>query len=180
MVERKITSKPAPVEARDEALRLYLGKEMKTEDIVKHINSKYELTLGREAVYAWIRNENWGDIKAEVAIRTNQSIIESEVSRRKSAATQQLQDYQDMLDKAKVDYPSLDWKTAGEAARVVDMAIRGQRAVQAGIIHTEFIQDVFDVIVEVIKDEELLKQVAIKLKTIIAKWDEKTNETPQN
>lgn len=178
MIERKpFQPIDVPIEAKEEALKLYLTREQSLKNIIPVINKKYGLNLNPRIIYNWIRSEDWDRIKAEIAVQTHKSIIDEEISRRKSASEKQIEDYETILEKATVDYPDLDWRSAGEAAKAIDTAIRGQRSIQAGIVHVEFIQDVFDSIIEVVKDEELLKQLAAKLKLVIAKWDEKTAET---
>jgi len=170
-----------PVEIKDEALRIFLEKDAKIQDIVDELNKKHEgLGLTYTTVRSWISNNNWTDIRAEIAVQTNKSIIDSEVARRKASTKRQLEDYDLLLDTAKAAYPTLDWKSAGEAAKVVDVAIKGQRTVQAGILHVEFVQDIFDAIVEVVKDEDIRSQIGSRLKLVIAKWDERTGNQAEN
>ena len=54
-----------------------------------------------------------------------------------------------------------------EAARALDIGIKGERSVLEGMINLQFIQDVMSVLVEEITDADVLNRVAFKLKTLV-------------
>ena len=63
--------------------------------------------------------------------------------------------YLDALDKAY------------DAAKALDIAIKGERTIMSGLVSLQFIQDVMNVLVDEISDSDVLGRVAIKLKALI-------------
>ena len=54
-----------------------------------------------------------------------------------------------------------------EAARALDIGIKGERTVMEGMINLQFVQDIMSVLVEEINDPDMLQRIAIKLKTLV-------------
>ena len=54
-----------------------------------------------------------------------------------------------------------------DAARALDLGIKGERAVMEGMINLQFIQDVMSVLLDEVTDQEMLGRIAVKLKTLV-------------
>ena len=54
-----------------------------------------------------------------------------------------------------------------DAARALDLGIKGERQIMEGLINLQFVQSVLGVLVEEIADEDLLRKIALKLKSLI-------------
>ena len=65
------------------------------------------------------------------------------------------------------DLDHLPFDKAFEAAKALDLSIKGERTVMEGMINLQFVQNVLNVLVEEIPDEDLLRKVAFRLKALI-------------
>ena len=54
-----------------------------------------------------------------------------------------------------------------DAARALDLGIKGERTVMEGMINLQFIQDVMAVLLDEIQDQDVLSRIAVKLKTLV-------------
>ena len=54
-----------------------------------------------------------------------------------------------------------------DAARALDLGIKGERSVMEGMINLQFIQDVMSVLLDEITVQEMLGRIAVKLKTLV-------------
>ena len=61
----------------------------------------------------------------------------------------------------------LEFNSGEGAAKTLDMGIQGQRKVMEGIINISFVQEILGVLVEEIKDKELLGKISLRLKGIV-------------
>ena len=61
----------------------------------------------------------------------------------------------------------LQFDKASDAAKALDLGIRGERQVMEGLINLQFVQNVLEVLVDEIHDEDVLRRVAMKLKALI-------------
>ena len=61
----------------------------------------------------------------------------------------------------------LNFDKASEAAKALDMSMKGEREVIKGMINLQFVQNVLSVLVEEINDEDTLKRIAGRLKALI-------------
>ena len=60
---------------------------------------------------------------------------------------------------------------AFDAVKALDIGIQGERKVMEGMINLQFIQDVLNVLVEEIEDEQIINNVASKLKLLVTSRD---------
>ena len=56
---------------------------------------------------------------------------------------------------------------AFDAAKALDLGIKGERAVMSGLVSLQFIQDVMGVLVDEVTDPDILNRVALKLKALV-------------
>ena len=76
--------------------------------------------------------------------------------------------YGQLRQKASSELSLLQFDRASDAAKALDLGIRGERQVMEGLINLQFVQSVLSVLVEEITDEDILKRVALKLKALIS------------
>ena len=76
--------------------------------------------------------------------------------------------YGQLRQKASSELSLLQFDRASDAAKALDLGIRGERQVMEGLINLQFVQSVLSVLVEEITDEDVLKKVAVKLKALIS------------
>ena len=63
-----------------------------------------------------------------------------------------------------------------DAAKALDIGIKGERVVMEGMINLQFVQDIMSVLVEEINDSDVLQRVAFKLKALIQTQDDNGNK----
>ena len=61
----------------------------------------------------------------------------------------------------------LPFDKAFDAAKALDMGIKGERQIMEGMINLQFVQNVLSVLVEEISDEALLRTLAQRLRSLI-------------
>ena len=81
--------------------------------------------------------------------------------------TEHLDEYETLRQKAVNELSTLTFDRASDAAKALDLGIRGERIVMEGLINLQFVQDVLNVLIEEIQDQDIIKKVAIRLKTIV-------------
>ena len=81
--------------------------------------------------------------------------------------TEHLDEYERLRQKAVNELSTLTFDRASDAAKALDLGIRGERVVMEGLINLQFVQDVLNVLIEEIQDQDIIKKVAVRLKTIV-------------
>ena len=94
-------------------------------------------------------------------------IKESEGQRFARTQQEHLDTYESMRHKAGHELEHLNFDRASDAAKALDMSMKGEREVIKGMINLQFVQNVLSVLVEEINDEATLKRVAGRLKALI-------------
>ena len=74
-----------------------------------------------------------------------------------------------MAEKAEISLDALEFDRPFEAARAMDLGIKGQREVMQGMVNLQFVQDVLAVIIEEVDDSEMLNRISVKFKSLIQK-----------
>jgi len=103
----------------------------------------------------------------KLRIQAIEKIKETEGQRFARAQREHLDTYESIRHKAGHELEHLNFDRAFEAAKALDMSIKGERQVISGMINLQFVQNVLSVLVEEITDEDTLKRVAGKLKGLI-------------
>jgi len=78
-----------------------------------------------------------------------------------------LDTYEELRKKASFELKTHIFDKPFDAARALDLGIKGERSVMEGMINLQFIQDVMSVLVEEITDADTLGRVALKLRTLV-------------
>jgi len=63
-----------------------------------------------------------------------------------------------------------------DAAKALDIGIKGERVVIEGMINLQFVQDIMGVLVDEINDSDVLQRIAFKLKALIQTQDNNGNK----
>ena len=127
-----------PDNVKLEAMKLFLRGNLTAKEIAEQI-SVDGVVVRPPTIYAWAKKEKWVEQKSVAIAEKKQEIAESEAQR----------------------FRALD------AARAVDIGVKGQREVLQGMINLQFVQDVMNVLVEEIENQDTLQKIAIKLKTLV-------------
>lgn len=159
-------------EIKNRALTLWL-EGIKLNAIPPFLLKEYNVKVSTPSIYNWKRDGNWGEIKDSVDAKAIQKIQENSIEQISDATTRQLKYLQKLTDKSGAflnlgnDLPT-DFGDARTAVNALDVGIKGEREVEAGLISQAFVVAVISVLTEEIDDENLLRRLAIRLKNVVA------------
>ena len=94
-------------------------------------------------------------------------IKETETQRYARLQEEHLDTYEELRKKASLELKAHMFDKPFDAARALDLGIKGERTVMEGMINLQFIQDVMAVLLDEIQDPDVLSRVALKLKTLV-------------
>ena len=149
-----------------EAMELYLAGNKSAREIAT-IVSKNGVSVKPPTIYAWAKKEAWNQQKAVAVTDQQQKIAETEGQKFARLQQEHLTDYEKLRKKASAELDGNLFDRPFEAARALDLGIKGERSVMEGMINLQFVQDIMSVLVEEISDADTLQRIAFKLKTLI-------------
>ena len=154
-------------EIREKAFALYIRGDKSAREVSELIWDDFAVEVKPSTIYLWAREGEWDDKQVEVRTEAMDKIQESEGQRFARIQTEHLDTYEGMRHKAQHELHHLSFDRASDAAKAVDMSIKGERQVVQGMINLNFVQSVLTVLVEEINDEALLAKLAGRLKSLI-------------
>ena len=150
--------KKLPEKVKLKALEMYLTGDHSAKEIASAISKQFKVKVAAPTIYVWARDEDWKGQKALVKTEATAVVKESESQRFARMQTEHLDEY---------ELSTLTFDRASDAAKALDLGIRGERVVMEGLINLQFVQDVLNVLIEEIQDQDIIKKVAVRLKTIV-------------
>ena len=163
--------KHIPEHIKLEAMQLFVEGDKTAKEIALEV-SQNGVTVQPPTIYAWAKKERWDEQKAVAHTDQQQKIAESEGQRFVRLQQEQLDNYEVATKKAYRELDGLHFDRAFDAIKAMDIGIKGQREVIAGLINLQFVQDVLGVLVEEISDQTTLNKIAMKLKTLVQQQEE--------
>jgi hypothetical protein len=154
-------------EVKIRALELYIHDDKSAREIVGQLWEEFDVSVKATTIYMWARENDWDNHKTEVKTKAIEQVKESSGQRFVRIQQEHLHEYGQLRQKAVNDLDHLPFDKAFEAAKALDLGIKGERVVMEGMINLQFVQNVLGVLVEEISDEELLRKVAFRLKALI-------------
>lgn len=155
-----------------EAMKLFLQGNLTAKEIAEQL-SVDGVVVKPPTIYAWAKKEKWAEQKSVAIADKKQEIAETEAQRFARLQEEQLDSYTQISNKASREITSLHFDRALDAARAVDIGIKGQREVLSGMVSYQFVQDVLHVLTSEINDSETIQRIAVKLKTLVQNLEEK-------
>lgn len=159
--------KKLPEKVKLKALEMYLTGDHSAKEIASAISKQFKVKVAAPTIYVWARDEDWKGQKALVKTEATAVVKESESQRFARMQTEHLDEYERLRQKAVNELSTLTFDRASDAAKALDLGIRGERVVMEGLINLQFVQDVLNVLIEEIQDQDIIKKVAVRLKTIV-------------
>ena len=154
------------LDVKERALELYLQGHS-SKDVAESLRTEFTNDITQSTVYAWIKQDDWEDKKKAHYTTALEKIQETEGQRINRIQQEHWDDYGKLRHKASHELDVLQFDRAYDAAKALDLGIRGERQVMEGLINLQFVQSVLAVLVDEITDEEVLRRIAIKLKNLI-------------
>jgi len=158
--------KTLPPQIKLEAMKLYLEGQTAAH-IAETLISKHNINMNPSTVYAWAKKGQWGQSKTLARADAIEQVQETETQRYARLQGEHLDIYEKLRTKASTELDGHMFDRAFDAAKALDLGIKGERTVMEGMINLQFIQDVMNVLVEEVADNEALKRIAFKLKTLV-------------
>ena len=160
-----------PESVKLEAMQLFIAGNLTAKEIAEYV-SKDGVVVRPPTIYAWAKKEQWAEHKSVAIADKKQEIVETEAQRFARLQEEQLDSYSQISNKATREMSETHFDRALDAARAIDIGIKGQREVLSGMINLQFVQDVLSILVEEVQDQELLQKIAVKLKTLVQNSEE--------
>ena len=158
--------KVIPEEVKMKAMELFM--EGKTVPVIsKMLFESFATEVKIPTIYAWVKQFKWKDNKQVARADAVAAIQESETQRFARIQQEHLSDYGKLRHKAASELDGHMFDRPFEAARALDIGIKGERTVMEGMINLQFVQDIMSVLVEEITDPDTLQRIAFKLKALI-------------
>lgn len=152
---------------KNRALELYLPNDKSAREIAELLWEEFEVDVKPTTIYMWARENNWDDDKEEVKAQAIQHVKESSGQRIARLQEEHADEYTRLREKAARELHHLGFDKASEAAKALDLGIRGERQIMEGMINLQFVQNVLNVLVEEISEEDVLKKIATRLRALI-------------
>ena len=158
--------KVLPDEIRFKAMELFMEGNS-APSISTQLQAIFNYEVKPTTIYAWARKYRWKEDKIEARTEAIDIIKETETQRFARIQEEHLTDYGRLRRKASLELDGHMFDKPFEAARALDIGIKGERVVMEGMINLQFVQDIMGVLVEEVNDPDVLQRIAIKLKTLI-------------
>jgi len=152
---------------KNRALELYIRGDQSAREIVEQLWEEFTTEVKPTTIYMWARENGWDNHKVEVQTKAIEQVKESSGQHFTRIQQEHLQEYGELRQKAAHDLDHLPFDKAYDAAKALDLGIKGERIVMEGMINLQFVQNVLGVLVEEISDEDLLSKIAFRLKALI-------------
>lgn len=159
--------KKLPEKVKLKALEMYLTGEHSAKDIATTVSKQFKVKVAAPTIYVWAKSDDWKGQKALVKSDATAAVKESESHRFARMQTEHLDEYERLRQKAVNELSTLTFDRASDAAKALDLGIRGERIVMEGLINLQFVQDVLNVLIEEIPDQDIIKKIAVRLKAIV-------------
>ena len=159
--------KKLPEKVKLKALEMYLTGDHSAKDIATIVSKQFKLNVATPTIYVWAKEADWKSQKALVRSEATAVVKESESQRFARMQTEHLDEYEKLRQKAVNELSTLNFDRASDAAKALDLGIRGERIVMEGLINLQFVQDVLNILIEEIPDQDTNKKVALRLNTIV-------------
>jgi len=166
--------KVIPEEIRLKAMELFMtGKTVPSISI--KLANEFDVEVKIPTIYAWAKQYRWKEDKIEARTAAVATIKETETQRYARIQEEHLNDYGRLRKKASSELDGHMFDKPFDAAKALDIGIKGERIVMEGMINLQFVQDIMNVLIEEIKDTDVLQRVAFKLKALTQVQDNNGN-----
>ena len=156
-----------PPEVKTRALELYIKGDLSAREIAEQLWDEFTTEIKPSTIYLWARQNSWAIDKKEVEVKAIEQVKESSGQRFARIQEEHLQESGQLRENAAHDLDVLPFDKAFDAAKALDMSIKGERQIMEGMINLQFVQNVLAVLVEEISDEVLLRKLAQRLRSLI-------------
>ena len=154
-----------PQEVKDQAQKLYLDNVAISDIVVKLKEDNTVVT--DQTVRRWIKIYNWDSQKAVSILKAQEKLAQNMAKSKVIKAEEHLKEYRDIRRKAADELQKLKFEDASNAARIVDIAIRGERDIQSGVVSAWLISQLIQILLEEVSDEDVRNRIGLRLRDVV-------------
>jgi len=157
------------------AIELYLELQS-VHKVYEKICKEYIPVLGEKGlpkeitIRKWVENNMLPEViknmEVEVISRTRSREIEEQVAKKE----QHEKALEIVLKKGTDELPEMEFTSAMEASKAIELAINGQRKIAKETINLQFIDDVLSAITTIITDDDMKRKIGLELRKIFQKY----------
>jgi|TARA_R110001592_G_scaffold73666_1_gene224579 hypothetical protein len=157
---------------KDFAAKTYIHDDVIIPKIKEDILAKFEVDVPEDTLYQWSKEQGWKDLKSKAIARSRDKMVELEASHRRLDSEAHLEQYKKITSKASDALDVLQFDRASDAAKAVDMAIKGERLILEGLIARKFIQGIVSIIMEEVSDKEIRQRLGTRLQDFLLEFED--------
>ena len=157
---------------KDFAAKTYIHDDVIIPKIKEDILAKFEVDVPEDTLYQWSKEQGWKDLKSKAIARSRDKMVELEASHRRLDSEAHLEQYKKITSKASDALDVLQFDRASDAAKAVDMAIKGERLILEGLIARKFIQGIVSIIMEEVADKEIRQRLGTRLQDFLLEFED--------
>ena len=147
---------------KDFAAKTYIHDDVIIPKIKEHILDKFDVDIPEDTLYQWSKEQGWKELKSKAIARSRDKMVELEASHRRLDSEVHLDQYKKITKKASDALDVLQFDRASDAAKAVDMAIKGERLILEGLIARKFIQGIVSIIMEEVVDKDVRQRLGVR------------------
>ena len=157
---------------KDFAAKTYIHDDVIIPKIKENILDKFDVDVPEDTLYQWSKEQGWKELKSKAIARSRDKMVELEASHRRLDSEAHLDQYKKITSKASDALDVLQFDRASDAAKAVDMAIKGERLILEGLIARKFIQGIVSIIMEEVSDKEIRQRLGTRLQDFLLEFED--------
>jgi hypothetical protein len=157
---------------KDFAAKTYIHDDVIIPKIKEHILDKFDVDIPEDTLYQWSKEQGWKELKSKAIARSRDKMVELEANHRRLDSEVHLDQYKKITKKASDALDVLQFDRASDAAKAVDMAIKGERLILEGLIARKFIQGIVSIIMEEVADKEVRQRLGVRLQDFLLEFED--------
>ena len=157
---------------KDFAAKTYIHDDVIIPKIKEDILEKYEVDIPEDTLYQWSKEQGWKELRTKAIARARDKMVEVEADHRRLDSEAHLDQYKKITKKGADALDLLQFDKASDAAKAVDMAIKGERTILEGLISRKFIQGIVTIMMEEVHDKELRQRLGTRLQDFLLEFED--------
>lgn len=158
-------------EIKNFAFKSYIHNDTDIPTIKKLILEKFEVDISDNTMYQWSSEQGWKELRSKAIARARDQIVSREADHRQLDTEVHLEQYKNLREKATAELKGLQFDRASDAAKAMDMAIKGERTIMEGLIARKFIQGIVSIILEVVSDKDEKRMLGSRLQDFLMEFE---------
>ena len=121
-------------------------------------------------VRKWVEANELPEVVKNMEIEVIAKTRSREIAEQVDTKNRQIEIYNQIVEKGVEELEEMEFTSAMEATKAIDMGIQGSRKITNDTVNLQFIDDVLTAITNIIVDEEQRRAIGIELRKIFQKY----------